>query len=157
MIIGFFAIPTAVFLISSPFPTAFSSFGAVIVRMITEKMLYSGTLPRIISGAIPLLDSPYMLCMKAIPKSAALLLKDPCKNSPRLEGVLTNIRDNIHINAMLAMVVRKQNETNRGFHVPIKSCSARSEKSSTGSATLKTNLFMKPAALSSIIPILLKK
>ena len=58
IMIGFLAIPTAVFFISSLLPLFSLSFSAVNISIITAKMLYSGTLPSIMRGPIPVLASP---------------------------------------------------------------------------------------------------
>ena len=79
IIIGFLAILIHAFFIfdalsfSAALPSAFSGT-ALNVRTITENILNSGTAATIIRGAIPVLE--YMLCMKAMPRIAALLRND---------------------------------------------------------------------------------
>ena len=103
---------------------------------------------------MPLAASPYMLWIKAIPRSAALLRYELWINSPLFARSLTTNFERSAIRAILTLVTPKQNSTNFPFHVPAKSCPARSSNTSTGNAALKTNLFIQAAAFSSISPIL---
>ena len=158
-IIGFVQIPFTAFL--RFLPSSFSLIsGDSNVSTITANMLYRGTEPSIISGAI--LAFPLIFCKSAIPSMAALPRYAPWTNSPTIflsEAFffLQKSFASVQITVMHIMVESAQYRTYLPSNVFLISQSIILRSKRHGSVTLKLNLFDTFIYSSFNIPVLLKK
>ena len=148
--IGLCRIPARVFIRSPllilPLP------GLIISKITTAIILYSGTQPIIINGAI--LEFPYIFCTKAIPSKAALLRYDACINSPLISFFFRNM-DAAAAMRILAVVAMKQKPMNFPSQTLKKSAPERSLHRTAGKEMLNTKWFILSAKSRFRIPVIL--